>query len=91
MCICVSSRGYLTLLLLQRQVRAVAGRRPVPRAHAALHHVRQRAADDARGLHREDHGVLDLHLSRPRRPRPAAATALPCDTLRRQTKLYIIL
>lgn len=43
----------------------MAGRRPVPGPHAALHHVRQRAADDARGLHRQDHGVLDLHLSGP--------------------------
>lgn len=52
-------------LCSQRQVRAVAGRRPVPGPNAALHHVRQRAAHHARGLHRQDHGVLDLHMSRP--------------------------
>lgn len=53
---------YLSISV-QRQVRHLAGRRPVPGAHAALHHVRQRAADHARGLRRQDHGVLDLHLN----------------------------
>lgn len=55
--------SYIMLVCFQRQVRYLAGRRPVPGAHAALHHVRQRATGDARGLHREDNGVLDLHLS----------------------------
>jgi hypothetical protein len=47
----------------QRQIRAVAGRGPVLGAHAALHHVRERAAHHVRGLRRQNHGVLDLHLS----------------------------
>lgn len=72
--------------VLQRQVRAVAGRRPVPGPHAALHHVRQRAADHARGLHRQDHGVLDLHLSRRRR----AASALPPTHQPKQALDYLM-
>lgn len=52
----------------------MAGRRPVPGAHAALQDVRQRAAEHARGLHREDHGVLDLHLSGAA-PQPLAGLA----------------
>lgn len=49
--------------LLQRQIRVMARRWPVSGAHAALHDVRQRASVHARGLRRQDHGVLDLHLS----------------------------
>lgn len=53
----------------------MAGRRPVPGPHATLHDVRQRAANHARGLHRQDHGVLDLHLSAlSARPSPPART-----------------
>lgn len=48
--------------LFQRQVWNLARWGPVPGPHAVVHHVRQRAAVHARGLHRQDPRVLGLHL-----------------------------
>lgn len=54
----------------------MARRRPVSGSHAALHHIRQRASHDSRGLHRQDNGMLDLHM------KCRAQTLLPSVTRR---------